>query len=106
MQKRYVEFVENDDLHWKEILSLPYQVALNTMSRESQYKFLHRYLANNDFLNKIGISSSPRCSLCDGADESLEHLSLARLLRVFGQNLLHGVVTGVSLLITSQLKKY
>ena len=26
------------------------------------------------FLNKIGISSSPRCSLCDGADESLEHL--------------------------------
>ena len=26
------------------------------------------------FLNKIGISSSPRCSLCDGVDESLEHL--------------------------------
>ena len=73
-QKKYVEFFEKDYLNWKEIYSLPYQVALDTKSREFQYKLLHRYLATNDFLNKIGISSSPRCSLCDGADESLEHL--------------------------------
>ena len=32
------------------------------------------------FLNKIGISSSPRCSLCDGADESLEHLFVSCLI--------------------------
>ena len=73
-QKKYVEFFEKDYLNWKEIYSLPYQVALDTKSREFQYKLLHRYLATNDFLNKIGISSSPRCSLCDGADESHEHL--------------------------------
>ena len=29
-QKKYVEFFENDDLNWKEIYSLPYQVALDT----------------------------------------------------------------------------
>ena len=73
-QKKYVEFFENDDLNWKEIYSLPYQVAFDTKSREFQYKLLHRYLAANDFLNRIGISSSPRCSLYGGADGSLEHL--------------------------------
>ena len=52
----------------------------DTKSREFQYKLLHRYLATNDFLNKIGISSSPRCSLCDGADESLEHLFVSCLI--------------------------
>ena len=67
-QKKYVEFFENDDLNWKEIYSLPYQVALDSKSREFRYKLLHRYLASNDFLNKTGISSAPRCSLCDGED--------------------------------------
>ena len=65
-RKKYLKFFENDDLNWKEIYSLPYQIALDTKSREFQYKLLHRYLATNDFLNKIGISSPPRCSLCDG----------------------------------------
>ena len=32
-QKKYVEFFENDDLNWKEIYSLPYQVALDTKSQ-------------------------------------------------------------------------
>ena len=31
-QKKYVEFFENDDLNWKEIYSLPYQVALDIKS--------------------------------------------------------------------------
>ena len=46
-QKKYVEFFENDDLNRKEIYSLRYQVALDTKSREFQYKLLHRYLATN-----------------------------------------------------------
>jgi len=37
------------------------------------------------FLNKTGISSSPRCSLCDGQMNPLNTvLSLSRLLRDFG----------------------
>ena len=74
-QKNCVEFF----LKWwfeleRNLQPLPFQVALDTESCEFQYKLLHRYLATNDFFNKIGISSSPRCSLCDGADESLEYL--------------------------------
>ena len=81
-QKKDVEFFENDYLNGKEIYSFRYQVALDTKSREFQYKLLHRYryLDTNDFLNKIGIYSSPRCSLCDGADESLEHLFVSCLI--------------------------
>ena len=54
--------------------------AYHTRLCKVQYKLLHRYLATSDFLNKIGISSSPRCSLCDGADESLEHLFVSFLI--------------------------
>ena len=47
------------------------------------------------FLNKIGISSSPRCSLCDGADESLEHLlvsfQITQSSEILGRN---GVAIG------------
>ena len=94
-QKKYVEFFENDDLNWKEIYSLPYQVAFDTKSREFQYKLLHRYLAANDFLNRIGISSSPRCSLYGGADGSLEHLFVScQITQSFWQKILNGVAIG------------
>ena len=106
-QKKYVEFFENDDLNWKDIYSLPYQVALDTKSREFQYKLLHRYLATNDFLNKIGISSSPRCSLCDGADESLEHLFVScQITQSFWAEVIKWLAIGGWLLTTSQLKIY
>ena len=105
-QKKYVEFFENDDLNRQEIYSLRYQVALDTKSREFQYKLLHRYLATNDFLNKIGISSSPRCSLCDGADESLEHLFVSCLFTQSWQKFLNGVAIGGWLLTISLLKIY
>ena len=73
-QKKYTEQVKNYFLNWKDIYSLPHQVALDTKLREFQYKLLNRSLATNDFLNTIGIVSSPLCSLCDVADESLKHL--------------------------------
>ena len=88
----------------EEIYSLRYQVALDTKSREFQYKLFHRYLATNDFLNKIGISSSPRCSLCDGADESLEHLFVSCLFTQSWQKFLNGVAIGGWLLTISLLK--
>ena len=56
---------------------LPYRVALDTKTRESQYKLLNRCLGTNTFLCKIGIIPSPSCSLCGELDESLEHLFLS-----------------------------
>ena len=62
-QFKYNDLFENDVLHWKQY-SLPHQVALDTKLREFQYKLLNRCLATNSFLCKIGILSSPACSLC------------------------------------------
>ena len=56
------------------LYSLPHRVALDTKLREFQYKLLNMRLATNAFLYKIGILSSPACSLCGEAGESLEHL--------------------------------
>ena len=64
-------------MNWKKIYSLPYRVALDTKTREFQYKLLNRCLVTNTFLCKIGVIPSPACSLCDESDESLEHLSLS-----------------------------
>ena len=67
----------NDPLNWKKIYSLPYRVALDTNTREFQYKLLNRCLVTNTLLFKIGITPSPECSLCGESDESLEYLFLS-----------------------------
>ena len=72
-QLKYDHQFENDKLDWKKIYGLPHRVALDTKSREFQYKLLNRCLPTNVFLNKIGIITSPACSFCGEADESLEH---------------------------------
>ena len=52
------------DTNAKKIYSSPYRVALDTKTREFQYKVLNRCLVTNAFLCKIGIIPSPACSLC------------------------------------------
>ena len=73
-QSRYNESFDTVPLNWKEIYSLPFKVALDTKSREFQYKILNKYLVTNTFLKKIGKTDSSACSFCGVADESLEHL--------------------------------
>ena len=53
-QAKYTELFENDNLEWNEIYSLPFKVALDTRTREFQYRILNRYLVTNSFLQKIG----------------------------------------------------
>ena len=52
-QLKYNVLFENDDeLDWKKIYCLPHRVALDTKSREFQYKLLNRCLATNVLLSK------------------------------------------------------
>ena len=48
---------------WKEIYRLPFTVALNTKTREFQYKILNRYLVTNTFLHKVGLKPTALCSI-------------------------------------------
>ena len=49
-------------------------MALDTKSREFQYKLLNRCLATNMFFSKISIVASLLCSFCGVMDESLKHI--------------------------------
>ena len=73
-QLKYNAQFISDELDWKKIYSLPHRFALDTKSREFQYKLLHRCFPTNVLLCKIGKLSSPASSFCGEADESFEHI--------------------------------
>ncbi|KAK2561448.1 hypothetical protein P5673_015414 [Acropora cervicornis] len=64
----------NYQLDWKEIYCIPFRVTVVSRSREFQFKVLHRYLATNKFLHKIGLLPSFLCTFCKRENESIEHL--------------------------------
>ena len=49
---------------------------MDSKSREFQFKVLHRYLATNKLLHKIGLVPSFLCTFCKRESESIEHLSI------------------------------
>ena len=49
-------------------------VALDTYTRDFQYKILNRMLFTNSKLFKLKLVESPLCSFCDKNEETLEHL--------------------------------
>ena len=73
-QLRYNEMFHDSELVWNKIYSLPFQVALDTYTRDFQYKILNRILFTNSKLFKLKLVESPLCSFCDKNEETLEHL--------------------------------
>ena len=52
-----------DSINWRDA----YQLASKyTKILEFQYKFLHRRIATNDFLTRIGVRDNPNCSFVIG----------------------------------------
>ena len=72
-QKRFNDEFDNISLDWKHIYSLPYVVALDSKTREFQFKFLNRIIYTNKILFKMRIVDSELCSFCKEEKESLEH---------------------------------
>ena len=62
------------DLNWRTIYLLPRLCTIRTKIRNFQFKFLHRRIATNTFLSKIGISDTALCYLCKSDKETLIHL--------------------------------
>ena len=61
-------------VNWESTYSLPFWCSKETKLREFQFKLLHRRIATNDFLYKIGIKQSDSCTFCGEATENLVHL--------------------------------
>ena len=63
-----------EDLSWRSIYLLPRLCTISTRIRNFQFKFLHRRIATNTFLFKVGISDTALCYLCKTDKETLIHL--------------------------------
>ena len=59
---------------WKQIYQLPFKCTMSTNTRWFQYRLVHRILATNTFLQKIGIVNCNICSFCKTDPETLSHL--------------------------------
>jgi len=53
---------------------LPFYCTKETKLQAFQFKLLHRRIATNDYLYKIGISLTDICTFCEQKKESLIHL--------------------------------
>ena len=61
-------------IDWEMAYKLPFYRTKATKLIIFQFKLLHRRLATNDFLNKIGIRENDICTFCRTEEESLFHL--------------------------------
>ena len=71
---RDCDFVVVEDLSWRSLYLLPRFCTLSTKIRNFQFKFLHRSIATNSSLSKIGISETALRYLCKTDKGTLVHL--------------------------------
>ena len=63
-------------VNWKNTLHLPFLCTIETKLRVLYFNLLHRRIAANDFLCKMGIRQEDPCSFCKETTETLVHLFL------------------------------
>ena len=72
--EKWNNFIPNHDPNWANIFSLAFKCAIDSKTRNFHFKFLHRIIATNDFLCKLGIIDNNKCTFCDEEVETLEHI--------------------------------
>ena len=79
------DLFSNVQVNWENTYQLPFLCTTETKLRVFQFKFLHRRVATNDFLLKIGKKETDSCSSCAGSPETLTHFfGIVDQLRVDG----------------------
>ena len=66
--------IGNANVNWENTYRLPFLCTTETKLRVFQFMFLHRRIATNDFLFKIGLKQADSCSFCGEFTETLAHL--------------------------------
>ena len=64
----------HEHIKWHETYQLASKHTKSTKLIDFQVKFLHRRIATNNFLTKIGIKDCPKCTFCGNELETLLHL--------------------------------
>ena len=65
---------EHNPIDWNKVYSTPYKCTIDVKSRYFQYRYIHRILPTNEFLFKIGIVGSDKCTFCGVEKETIKHL--------------------------------
>ncbi len=71
---KWEEELNNQNIEWKYIFSLPYKITICTKLRAFQYKYLMRIIPNNSFLFKCKIKPSNLCEFCHMTIDSNKHM--------------------------------
>ena len=69
-----LNFQNRTEIDWKFVYSYPFKVTKEIKLLNFQFKFIHRRIATNSFLFKIGTSNTEKCTLCNAETESHIHL--------------------------------
>ena len=73
-ETKWAMHMNDANLNWTVIYTIPFKVSLSTKLRYFQFQFLHKYLPLNKFLFDINIVDSKLCSFCKQEDETSDHL--------------------------------
>ena len=75
-QQKWIKDCNEDDkdFDWRKTYLLASKYTKSTRLLEFQFKLLHRRIATNDFLNKVGLKDNSKCSFCGKEQEKLRHL--------------------------------
>lgn len=94
-QSKWMADCENYEnlIKWDKSYMLPFYCTKETKLQTFQFKLLHRRIATNDYLHKIGISLTDKCTFCDQNAESLIHLFWGcELVQTFWQKIQHWLI--------------
>ena len=58
------------ELNWKEVYQTAFQCTKSTKLITFNFKFLHRRISTNNFLKKIGLVDSEKCTFCEKERET------------------------------------
>lgn len=78
-QQKWQAEIETDDINmhdidWKAVYAMPYKCTIDVKSQYFQYRFIHKILPSNEFLFKIGIVESDKCTFCGVEKETIKHV--------------------------------
>ena len=80
-------------INWEKSYILPFYCTKETKLQTFQFKLLHRKIATNDYLYKIGISLTDICTFCEQNTESLIHLFWdCELVQTFWKKIQHWLI--------------
>ena len=90
--KHYSEQYNITDKMWADIYSLPHLLKVENRVMETHYKIVHKYLATNKLLHKMGKIESPRCNFCFIHTQDIEHMLYScNIVRNFWFQLCHWI---------------